>query len=337
MRLVMLLLLALASVAAAGGAAGLPYDVLGSVDVGTGESTMFHFRGKLYLLDNIFCGWVDHYGKWNPAFANQSYARIREFSTGAVISNITATIGTSFVSAFVDQDHGRVWLSALNVDRCKAQCGVGVLAISSTDLTNWAAAAALPTVRTCNTQVARVETPPASLPAHRYVMILEPFMFMLNNNADGDLTHGWFPAPNATGPHAATGGPSIRFENGYYYVITGGHTVYLARSRDLRNWEPPVVMVQPSPADAAVAPYVGFPEDASRKDFDPMHANWKDWDWNSNDADVCCHGVSEGGSWLIWGAGTQGAKPHPPVTVDCTNVVGFANVTLPRLLESFFE
>ena len=63
-------------------------------------------------------------------------------------------------------------------------------------------------------------------------MILEPFTFMLNNNADGNLSHGWFnPPPNTTtAPHGApSGGPSIRFEQGYalrpryssIYFLTG--------------------------------------------------------------------------------------------------------------------
>ena len=36
-----------------------PYQVLGSLDVGTGESSIFLFREKHYILDNIFCGWID--------------------------------------------------------------------------------------------------------------------------------------------------------------------------------------------------------------------------------------------------------------------------------------
>ena len=180
---------------------------------------------------------------------------------------MSATIGTSFASAFVDEVHGipRIWISALNVDRCKAQCGVGVLAISSTDLISWTSKMAIPDVHTCNTQVTRVATPPPSLPPHRYAMILEPFHFMLNNNKDGDLSSGWFPAPNATTPDAPSGGPSIRFLDGYYYVITGGHTVYLARSRDLLTWEEPVEMAAPSKNDAQIAPYANFEADASRK------------------------------------------------------------------------
>lgn len=150
----------------------------------------------------------------------------------------TETIGTSFVSAFVDhRDTGDVlWLSALNEDRCKKQCGTGwhenanswlppcptftaasmsctrfvfaitrehcqwylfhpfesklklriyrtllklsyvlgvrtgVLAISSTDLKVYQSIMALPTVHTCNTEVARVYTPPppGGLPPHKY-------------------------------------------------------------------------------------------------------------------------------------------------------------------------
>ena len=61
---------------------------------------------------------------------------------------------------------------------------------------------------------------------------------MVNNNADGDLSHGWAPATGSTPPHASSGGPSIRHEEGYYYVITGGTTVMLCRSTDLGHTDP---------------------------------------------------------------------------------------------------
>ena len=41
-----------------------PYEALGSVDVGTGESSIFMFNSTRYLLDNIFCGWIDHFGQY---------------------------------------------------------------------------------------------------------------------------------------------------------------------------------------------------------------------------------------------------------------------------------
>ena len=63
--------------------------------------------------------------------------------------------------------------------------------------------------------------------------------------------------------------------------------------------------------------------------------------WNSNDADVCCMGKGgeHGVSYVIWGAGTQGKAPEPPLTKanHCANVVGVANVSLPHLLADHFE
>lgn len=319
---------------------GAPYKVLGSIDVDTLESTIFAWKGTMYVLENILCGYSDHFGNWNSAFANHSYVRMRDLRTGLITTNISATIGTSFASVFIDEQFQVAWISALNKDRCEVQCGVGVLAISSTDLVTWSSVLVLPDVNTCNTQVAAVELPDARLPMHRYVMILEPFMFLLNNNADGDLTHGWFPAHGTTSPTCHAGGPSIRHENGYYYVVTGGDKVYLTRSKDLSQWDHCVVMISPTAADATAAELADFPEQKSRKGFDTMENHSELWDWNSNDGDVCCSGVSaaeSGGSWLIWGASTQGASPKPPAKHGSTNAVGFvANVTLAQLLASFF-
>ena len=42
--------------------------------------------------------------------------------------------------------------------------------------------------------------------------------------------------------------------------------------------------------DGAVAPFAGFASDAVRKDFPVMEKDVPAWDWNSNDADVCCTG-----------------------------------------------
>ena len=87
---------------------------------------------------------------------------------------------------------------------------------------------------------------------------------------------------DATGskpPHAPSGGPSIRHEAGHYYVITGGTTVMLCRSKDLGASDPwnCTVMVKPTgrggaagPGDGAVSPFAGFAKDAERKDFPVM-------------------------------------------------------------------
>jgi hypothetical protein len=64
--------------------------------------------------------------------------------------------------------------------------------------------------------------------------------------AYGDLTTGWRQLPTAThvigGPGTHGACPTIRFipdaAGGYYYVISGGLSVYLDRSRNLSHWEP---------------------------------------------------------------------------------------------------
>ena len=66
------------------------------------------------------------------------------------------------------------------------------------------------------------------------------------------------------------------------------------------------------------------------------------WDWNSNDADVCCMNspaTSSASSYVIWGAGTQGRTPDPPLTIanHCANVVAVANTSLPQLLADHFK
>ena len=97
-------------------------------------------------------------------------------------------------------------------------------------------------------------------------------------------------------------------------------------------------MIAPTPADANIAPFAGFAANAARKRFDLNHNNWQAWDWNSNDADVCCMDDSVNGSYIVWGASTQGRPPNPPVPKNqsCVNVVGTSALKLPELLDAFF-
>ena len=122
--------------------------------------------------------------------------------------------------------------------------------------------------------------------------------------------------------------------------ITGGHHVELARSRDLQDPWQSVTMIQPTPDDAKIAPYAGFPERAGRLGFATNAHHWQAWDWNSNDADVCCADVDNGeGSFIVWGASTQGAAPHAPVprNQSCTNVIGTSKKPLAEFLDAFFD
>ena len=85
---------------------------------------------------------------------------------------------------------------------------------------------------------AMAQTRPGALPPHRYIMMLEPFTWVINNNADGaggesggggtapqarpssarpfrcpgNLTDGWTILNGTHPPHnAPSGGPSIRY------------------------------------------------------------------------------------------------------------------------------
>ena len=111
----------------------------------------------------------------------------------------------------------------------------------------------------------------------------------------------------------------------------------LARSRDLRDPWQSTLMIEPTQPDATVAPYAGFPQSYKRKGFQLNIDNWQAWDRNSNDADVCCMDDSVNGSYLIWGASTQGGAPGAPVprNQSQTNAVGTSPLKLAGLLDAF--
>jgi hypothetical protein len=325
-----------------------PYRVLGSVSTGVLEASIFLWHGTEMMLENLYCedsskkGYPspDHYGRYDSRFANHSYARIRELKTGRFVANISETIGTSFVSPFVDTDTDTLWLAANDEDRCVHQCGVGVLVFSSKDLVSFTSARAME-IQTCNIDIARVPSPPPGLPAHRYAMLVEDNTIYLNNEADGNLSHGWFHGGSIDYPGAPGGGPSINYvsgvNDGYYYTLTGGNKVYVSRSKDLKAWEGPKEFCRPTPDDANVAHLLNFPAEASARGFDALQANWTQWDWFTGQGWAAA-GVE--GTWLMWDASTQGGKSRLPSSFmgsSCSNVVAHSNLTLGALLGSFFS
>eukprot|EP00040_Diaphanoeca_grandis_P030663 m.181823 g.181823 ORF g.181823 m.181823 type:complete len:381 (+) comp32081_c1_seq3:65-1207(+) len=342
------------------------YNVVGSIEVDTNENTLFKYNGNMFVLENIPCYYSQHFGFWNASFANASYARIRSFETGEILVNISETIGFGFVTAFVDlpvvnsettpsSSTPTFWLFGSACNRCSSKGQQGCISPRtvqswwSPDMLTWKTAIAEGTKETYNVQVSRVNpsssssfTSSSSLPPHRYVMMMEPFTFAISNGTGGDLSKGW-QIINSTSPKAASGGPSIRWNpmDGMYYVLTGGHTVLLVRTRDFHTWDYSLhqPFIHPTAADANVAPFAGFPGVEEQREFPPMHDDYTRWDWNSNDADLCCFTENvENVSYVIWGAGTQGARPHPPLTKanHCTNVVGVANISLGQLLMNHF-
>lgn len=133
---------------------------------------------------------------------------------------------------------------------------------------------------------------------------------------------------------------------GWYYSITGGSTVGIARSRDLVIWEPYRIVMSQAVGQYQRAPLNGFPGSAARKGWAEMAepAHWPSWGFDNNDGDVCCgdqaaaaragHGTSPSG-WVIWGASTQGGACG---LAHCSsNAVGSFNGTLGAMLGSFFQ
>jgi hypothetical protein len=226
------------------------YTVRGAIEVDTNENTLFQWEGELYVLENIPCYYSQHASKWDPAYNNSSYARIRRMDSGKIVVNISSTIGFGFVSAFVDETPpGRgsgapaMWLFGSRCNRCphtpKTRQGCAPnrtvqswRAVGS--LLHWESSAVGGTFETFNVQVSRVTTPPESqlalgLPLHRYVMIMEigDNLFAVNNAADGDLTKGWEPVPGVNNHFGnASGGPSIRFnplDSMYAFALASCH------------------------------------------------------------------------------------------------------------------
>ncbi|CAB9504159.1 hypothetical protein SEMRO_188_G081070.1 [Seminavis robusta] len=74
----------------------------------------------------------------------------------------------------------------------------------------------------------------------QYAMMAEPYSFYGNNNGNGDLFQGWSLVANTTQPSGVSfvpiGGPSIRYSQGHYYVLTGGDHVELLRTTNLHQW-----------------------------------------------------------------------------------------------------
>ena len=96
-------------------------------------------------------------------------------------------------------------------------------------------------------QHALVQARPGALPPHRYIMMLEPFTWVINNNANGErpsdwegivskdgalacsgnLTYGWEILNGTQSPPGApSGGPSIR-----YSPLDGKRSLHVAKGR----------------------------------------------------------------------------------------------------------
>jgi hypothetical protein len=362
----------------------------GSYDVTMCESTPFWWPAdkKMYLMECVCRGpndwaakrgpWKGYWGhaeQWLPEYRNHSYIRIRELESGVVVSNISTSIGFGFGAAFVDYDHGQLWISATANDRagtasrpygpptdhCESErtweCN-GVWVFNSSDLKTWSRFQTDVKWNGPNTDIARVypspaHPTPANLPAHRYVMATESgATWAVNDNEDGDLSHGWTTLPASAAGGGVLACPSVRFlpSDGYYYTVSGGSIIPLMRSKDLLVWEEAnctasAPFIQSASGDIRVASSVMHSASANlaRGMANLSFPHRSLWDKDANDADLCCEswgGASpeKGGpsiSYVLWGADGQGSSGWVGGPEGFA-AIGTANVTLEKLLQSYF-
>ena len=368
------------------------YTNHGAFAVETLETSLFFWGGAgapkgMYVMESMGC----HPGAGADlpgGFANHSYFRVRDLRSGEIVANVAESIGFGFGSSFVDYDHQTLWIFGTRHDRCVNDHACdkdsssevciaqrGVWSWSTRDLVTWTRRetdvswpdrctvgcdqAAGNSTRNFNVDVARVrmEKAPSGvqvLPRHRYVMVTNTGNLMVNNQADGNLTRGWYTMPIGTGWF---GCPSIQFlpSDGFYYVIQGGKDVTITRSKTLfqadsgERMSLDAPLIRPTPADGLVAPFAKFSAsvastNASAMLADLRRANFsaRQWDFDSNDADVCCE--SWGGAdevtqaYLNWGISSQGqgAKGNLRGGPTVFQGIATANVTLDKLLQSYF-
>lgn len=282
---------------------GPPYDKVGAIDVGTFENTIVYWHGALLVLENIPCSYKGHAGETDAYWGNHSYARIKDFATGAILANVSSTRAFGFVSAFADYEHDTLWLFGTPADRCDGNGSpTTVQSWWTTDATLqvWSTALAFDLGKpTHNVQVtfigprggasaaeraawsalrsARGDGDSDSLPPARYAMFLECFSFLVNDAADGNLTRGWSLVESTAPPGGSCGGPSFTYSpaDDYFYILTGGRTVQLFRTLNFSSWteSSPSPFLAPSAEDALVSPYAGFPAVASTQKGSPPQAH----------------------------------------------------------------
>jgi len=277
------------------------YAKLGAIDVGTYESNLVYWHGALLVLENIACSYKGHAGEyWPTVFGNHSYARLRDFATGAVLANITSTLSFAFISAFADYETDTLWLFGTPTDRCNQGNGnattVQAWWTHDAALQVWSTANAVDVGHiTYNVEVtsigprggssaaeraawaarraARGSAPPA-FPGARYAMFVEAFTWLVNDAPDGDLSRGWRVVQSTPPPRGSGGGPAFTYSDAddFFYILTGGHWVQLFRTRDFVSWQEssPAPFIFPSADDALVSPFAGFAAAAAAKGSPPQ-------------------------------------------------------------------
>jgi hypothetical protein len=257
---------------------------IGVYDYFIDESSPVIFNGALLMFESVVRGSPSWAGNWLPAFAAcDSYFRVRDMRTLAVIVNMTATCNHAFGAALVFRPAGAradtllvtgtPWARA-NALRgawsgpCAAgdNCTVDFFWSSDAALADASWRAAAPGVRTPGIGVYNndvVAVPPSAGLPWAWAMALETTAerarFAVSSAADPTDVSAWallndtFTVP----PGGDVGScPSLRHDGAAFYYLTGGSNIQILRSRDLVAWEesPRHVLRHNDSGDCVVAP-----------------------------------------------------------------------------------
>jgi hypothetical protein len=299
-------------------------------------------------------------------FSNHSYFRIRDLATGAVVSNVQGSQSFAYGSAVVDPVTRKAWVFGSPRDLCHHAKDPPnpnfVQAWWSDDLVTWHTATgpalSLPAYP-FNMDVTPVVNVTLNGTSINFVMVLENGRIAVHTAADRNLSKGWVVH------HSKSKGfgecPAVHYgeEDGYFYVISGGRTIALARTKNLNDWvKAKDLVAADADLDSKVSPFLDMEAQVNGKtpgsdqkaaaNLRNVLANPYCWEFNVNDADFCCGsketapGAPLNKSYVLYSPSSQGAKALD----NCTalglrstdfNGIAMADVSLTQLLSSRFD
>ena len=202
-----------------------------------------------------------------------------------------------------------------------------------------------------------------------FLMVSESGRVAAHAGPGRSLSVGWVHLANET--HGAKRGfgacPAVHYgeEDGFFYVISGGTEIALARTRDLEIWEhAPAMLVETPPpgsaeqkANVKVSPFLALaaqaqaqgPGAAAAATLRSDLAHPECWEGYVNDADMCCGGplTAPGAptdrAYVLFSPSSQGKAPDrncstitPKLATTNFNGIASANTSLTELLASRF-
>ena len=261
---------------------------IGTYDFFVDESSPLIFNGRLLMFESIVKSSPQWAGNWIPFFqACDSYFRVRDMQTLAVIVNLTSSCNHAFGAALVYADSvtgadtilvsGTPWKrdqATSDAPRsgwsgpCQSSnnCTVDLFWSSDPGLGDSTWKSAVPGVRMPGIAVYNndiVAVPLSAQLPYKWAMALETTSetarFAVSSSADPTDLGAWallnesFTVP----PLPDVGScPSLRHDGTWCYYLTGGSNIQILRSADLQSWNESTthVFLHSDPGDCVIAP-----------------------------------------------------------------------------------